>query len=332
MITQPDNSGAVRAADCVLYVERMRVLRRRGPRIFNSLSALHMRVGNRGFFSMYSPWSNLKSPILPVFELTLLSLFVASAAFSQSPNAPTTGSPTLQPAEAAQLQAEVVALRDQMQTLEQRMKASAPAKMQAGGTCKGCGSAQSGSMQSKRPSMEMSTMMEGMGMASRSASNDASTSVANGAMAMEQMMGTGATGGMKSTAAAATPSALPGFPGQSHLYHIGATDFFLDHLQHSALTTQQLQLLAQQKQRSLLQQSDLQHQIDAAEERLWQLTGADQPELVNIDKQVREIERLRAEQRIAFIRAVGEAAKALTDQQRQQLTGMRPAESWVRNR
>ena len=28
------------------------------------------------------------------------------------------------------------------------------------------------------------------------------------------------------------PSALPGFPGQSHLYHIGATGFFLDHPEH----------------------------------------------------------------------------------------------------
>lgn len=146
-------------------------------------------------------------------------------------------------------------------------------------------------------------------------------------MSNNDMMGMGAMGGMKSPAAMATPSALPGFPGQSHLYHIGAAGFFLNHPRHIALTAQQQQMLAQHKQRSLLKQGELQRQIDAAEEKLWQLTGADQPQIGNIDKQVREIERLRADQRIAFIREVGEAAKVLTDQQRKQLTGMAPAQS-----
>lgn len=48
-------------------------------------------------------------------------------------------------------------------------------------------------------------------------------------------------------------------------------------------------MLAQHKQESLLRQSDLLRQIDAAEEKLWRLTGADQPQIGNIDKQVREI-------------------------------------------
>src|SRR5581483_2029194 len=34
-------------------------------------------------------------------------------------------------------------------------------------------------------------------------------------------------------------SALPGFPGASHLYHIGATGFFLDRTDHIALSTDQ---------------------------------------------------------------------------------------------
>jgi len=119
----------------------------------------------------------------------------------------------------------------------------------------------------------------------------------------------------------ATPSALPGFPGQSHLYHIGATGFFLDHPEHITLTTEQKQALAQRKQQSLMKQGELQRQIDAAEQEMWQLTGADQPQIAEIEKKAREIERLKADQRIAFIRAVGEAGKLLTDQQRKQLTG-----------
>jgi len=40
---------------------------------------------------------------------------------------------------------------------------------------------------------------------------------------------------------------------------------------------------------------------------------------------VREIERLRADRRLAFIRSVGAAAAVLTDEQRQQLVDMAPA-------
>ena len=38
-----------------------------------------------------------------------------------------------------------------------------------------------------------------------------------------EMMGGKGMAGMK------TPAALPAFPGTSHIYHIGATGFFLDH-------------------------------------------------------------------------------------------------------
>ena len=139
------------------------------------------------------------------------------------------------------------------------------------------------------------------------------------------MMGMAAMGGTNSPAMA-MPSALPGFPGQSHLYHIGATGFFLDHPEHIALTTQQKQALATKKQQSLLKQGELQRQIDAAEQGMWELTGADQPQAADIDRKAREIERLRAEQRIAFIRAVGESAKILTEEQREQLTGTAPSQ------
>ncbi|WP_348240425.1 hypothetical protein, partial [Salmonella enterica] len=57
------------------------------------------------------------------------------------------------------------------------------------------------------------------------------------------------------------------------------------------------------------------------------LTGADQPQLSQIDKKVREIDKLKSDQRITFIRAVGEAATGLTAEPRQQLPGMAPAQS-----
>jgi Spy/CpxP family protein refolding chaperone len=145
-------------------------------------------------------------------------------------------------------------------------------------------------------------------------------------MSESGMMGMAAMGGANSPAAMAMPSALPGFPGQSHLYHIGATGFFLDHPEHIVLTTQQKQALAKKKQLSLLKQGEIQRQIDAAEQELWELTGADQPQASDIDRKAREIERLRADQRIAYIRAVGESAKLLTEEQREQLTGAAPSQ------
>jgi hypothetical protein len=145
-------------------------------------------------------------------------------------------------------------------------------------------------------------------------------------MSESGMMGMAAMGGTNSPAAMAMPSALPGFPGQSHLYHIGATGFFLDHPEHIVLTTPQKQALAKKKQLSLLKQGEIQRQIDAAEQELWELTGADQPQAPDIDRKAREIERLRADQRIAYIRAVGESAKLLTEEQREQLTGAAPSQ------
>ena len=239
------------------------------------------------------------------------------------------------------VQQELARLRDQVRQLEQRMQTAAPAKAQQSGGMT-MGNQSKGSMaqpaQAGMKMARMGMMDDGMDMPMKDPNAGSSMSGASGGgmrmmemmrskMGDDQMMGMGAMGGMNSPAAMATPSALPGFPGQSHLYHIGATGFFLDHPEHIALTSQQKRMLAQHKLQSLLKQGELKRQIDAAEEKLWQLTGTDQPQSGAIDKQVREIERLRADQRIAFIRAVGEAAKALSDQQRMQLTGMAPAQS-----
>lgn len=135
------------------------------------------------------------------------------------------------------------------------------------------------------------------------------------------MMGMGAMGKTKGMSGMSMPSALPGFPGASHLYHIGASGFFLDHDDHITLNTQQKAALNAIKQKALLNGASTKRQIDEAEQALWELTAADEPQAEEIEAKIRSIESLRSDQRLAFIRAVGEAAKALTDEQRQSLLG-----------
>ena len=122
----------------------------------------------------------------------------------------------------------------------------------------------------------------------------------------------------------AMPSALPGFPGASHLYHIGATGFFLDHPQHIALTTQQQAMLNSAKEQALLAKSTTDRAVEQAEQELWTLTAADQPDAAKIEAKLAAIGKLRGDERLAFIRAVGDASKLLTDQQRKILTGFAP--------
>lgn len=137
-----------------------------------------------------------------------------------------------------------------------------------------------------------------------------------GMMGQGSMTGMGTKGPQMKRA-----SALPGFPGVSHLYHIGASGFFLDHPKHVSLTKEQQTKLNRLKQKTLLGKSKVQRQIDEAEQSLWELTSADEPDVEQIETKISEIERLRSEQRLAFIRSVGEAAQVLTSQQREALLG-----------
>jgi Spy/CpxP family protein refolding chaperone len=143
-------------------------------------------------------------------------------------------------------------------------------------------------------------------------------------MSGREMMGKGMEmmGSMKSMGGMRVASALPAFPGASHVYHIGATGFFLDHPEHIRLDTKQQTELNHTKEKGLLDQATAQRKIDEAEQELWTLTASDQPDAARIEAKVREIEKLRGDQRMAFIRAVGEAAKVLTDEQRHVLLGV----------
>lgn len=155
--------------------------------------------------------------------------------------------------------------------------------------------------------------------------DDMMTGMGSGGMAAGGMgMGCCPMMGQMPAGEGMTMSALPGFPGASHLYHIGETGFFLDHPEHITLSPEQASRLGKIREDALRAQGASARKVADAEEQLWQLTAADQPSAPAIDAKVREIEKLRGDGRLAFIRAVGEAAKVLTEEQRKALLGQLP--------
>lgn len=134
----------------------------------------------------------------------------------------------------------------------------------------------------------------------------------------------GAMKGRPAMSSMAPASLLPGFPGASHLYHVGSTGFFLDHPQHITLSTQQQTALNRIKEKSLLDGANSARRIEDAEQEVWMLTAADAPDGARIEAKVRAIESLRGDQRMAFIRAVGEAGKLLSASQQSALLGTNP--------
>ncbi len=175
--------------------------------------------------------------------------------------------------------------------------------------------------------MGMDMMKMGGGPMSAGAPAPGMSAGGMGMMAMDKMKMAGMMGmaPMGGGAPAAMPqSALPGFPGASHLYHLGATDFFLDHETHIALTTEQTAALNQAKEKATLAKSTADRVIQQAEQELWTLTSSDQPDITAIEAKTAEIGKLTGETRVTFIRAVGEASKLLTDEQRKILTGFAP--------
>ena len=127
--------------------------------------------------------------------------------------------------------------------------------------------------------------------------------------------------GVAGAASTPMPSALPGFPGASHLYHVGATGFFLEYSAALKLTMDQQAALNAVKETSIANQASAQRQIDQAEQELWILTSSDQPDSRAIETKLRAIEKLKSEQRIAFIPSVSEAARMLSADQRGILLG-----------
>ena len=75
------------------------------------------------------------------------------------------------------------------------------------------------------------------------------------------------------------------------------------------------------KEKAMLERASAERRIDQGEQDLYALTGADQPEASHIQAKISEIEKLRGDQRMNFIREVGEASNVLTQDQRLVLTG-----------
>lgn len=173
--------------------------------------------------------------------------------------------------------------------------------------------------------MDMDMVKKGGGGAMPAPAPAAGMSNMSGGGGMMSMMGMMDMGG--GSMSAMPQSALPGFPGASHLYHLGATGFFLDHPQHIALTTEQQAGLNKAKEQALLAKSTADRAVEQAEQALWTLTAADQPDATQVEAKIREIEKLRGDERLSFIRAVGDASKLLTDEQRKSLTGFAPPAS-----
>lgn len=130
----------------------------------------------------------------------------------------------------------------------------------------------------------------------------------------------GAVMGAAGSTSATMPIDLPGFPGASDIYHLGATGFFLDSAVIK-LDSHQQAMLDGIKRKSMGALEAAQLRIDQAEQELWTLTGSDQPDAMTLEMKVLEIEKLKGDQRLAFIRSVGDAALVLTDDQRAALGG-----------
>jgi len=165
----------------------------------------------------------------------------------------------------------------------------------------------------KMPMEMMDDMRRMRGMSGASAPNTGGTPGGPG-------MNMGGMSPMPSASASRSMSSVPGNPGASHIYHIGSTGFFLDQAQISLSGNQQT-ALNRIKERALLERGDAERRLEQAEQELWALTGAEQPDATRIQAKAREIEQIRTNQRLAFIQAVGEAAKLLTAEQRGQLLG-----------
>lgn len=127
------------------------------------------------------------------------------------------------------------------------------------------------------------------------------------------------TGGMATMNGSS--SAMPGQAGASHIYHIGSNGFFLNHSRHITLTPDQRLTLNHIKEKAMLESASEQRRIDQAEQELYTLTGTDEPDNAKIQAKIFEIEKLRAGQRMNFIRAVEEASNVLTPEQRTTLLG-----------
>lgn len=112
-------------------------------------------------------------------------------------------------------------------------------------------------------------------------------------------------------------------PPSSHLLHLGAARFFLNHGPRLGLTPTQRGALRTIRDDATVAWSKRDEEIARTEAELWEETGAARVLLPEVDAKVGQIEHLRAVQRMEYIRAVEQAAEILDEAQRQVLLGLR---------
>lgn len=136
------------------------------------------------------------------------------------------------------------------------------------------------------------------------------------AMGKKNMMGKK----MSKTGNPAVVASLPSFPGNTHIYHVGSVEFFLDKIKTVNLTEHQQELLMQLQSRWQKKHMSYDENTAKNEQALWLLTAEAVPNATAIKEKMTQVANIEVTQRLFFIRSVGEAAEILTEQQRQILT------------
>ena len=282
-----------------------------------------------------------------VFGLGMFLVSVAMPSLAQTPPKPppqhemagTVDQNKMMADQIAELRAQVASLQAAQQGMTGKNSGSKPAMKMGSGKPMGMGmgmmgdKGEMGGMPPPAGAMKDDQgEMSGMAGMSGGAMPNTAPAAAMGMCCMGGMggMSGGGRGGMSNNAAPppggmpgmnAPMSAMPAQPGASHLYHIGSTGFFLNHVQHITLTQDQTMTLNRIKEKAMLDRASMQRQVDQAEQDLYALTGADQPDASKMQAKIAGIEKLRGDQRMNFIRAVGEASKVLTHEQHLVLVG-----------
>ncbi len=115
---------------------------------------------------------------------------------------------------------------------------------------------------------------------------------------------------------ASSAGGLPAAMGAPHIYHLGADSFFLDQASAIGLTSEQQIKLSGLKENAAVAYATTQRKMDQAEQDLWVLSSSEAPDLGKIDAKIGELARLGGQQRMDFIRTVGQAVAVLSDAQR----------------
>ncbi len=117
-----------------------------------------------------------------------------------------------------------------------------------------------------------------------------------------------------------TETSLPGYVNVPHLYHIGESEFFLDHSAHLGLTQNQIDQLKDIESQWQSQKNTIITERDSHEQRLWEFTAMGKPDYKVIQETVMAIESINSKLRLTFIKQIGQAVTVLTVQQVSKLT------------